>query len=103
MHDLDDATARAALLSIRGVGRWTASVFLLFALGRPDAWPTGDRALHVAMAGAMGLDDVPDAALADSIAARWQPWRGVAAFFLWHDYLGGRAYQDDGVIADILG
>ncbi len=103
LADLDDDEARRTLISIRGIGRWTANVFLLFVLGRPDAWPSGDRALHVAMRSSMGLDGTPDAETADAMALRWRPWRGVAAFFLWHDYLGGPAYRDDGVIADILG
>ncbi len=103
LHSLDDDEARQTLTSIRGVGRWTADVYLLFVLGRPDAWPSGDRALYVSMSGALDLDGVPDPEDADRLAEHWRPWRGIAAFLLWHDYLGGSAYQDDGVLADILG
>jgi len=103
LDDLDDGEVRRRLTSIRGVGPWTAEVFALFCLGRANAWPSGDRALAVATGRALGLEVVPSAQQADEIAIRWQPWRGVAAFFLWHDYLGGTAYQDDGVVADILG
>lgn len=100
---LGDADARQALITIRGVGPWTADVVLLFCLGRADAWPTGDRALQLAMSRTLDLPEVPDPRQTDAIAERWRPYRGVAAFLLWHDYLGGRAYQDDSVIADILG
>jgi DNA-3-methyladenine glycosylase II len=100
---LDDDEARRALTALRGIGPWTADVYLLFVLGRPDAWPEGDRALQVAVARALARARVPTAAEAAGVAERWRPWRAVAASFLWHDYLGGRAYQDDGVVADILG
>lgn len=103
LHTLGDDEARAVLTSIRGVGRWTADIYLLFVLGRPDAWPSGDRALYVSMAAALGLDGVPEPQEADRLAESWRPWRGIAAFLLWHDYLGGPVYQDDGVLADILG
>lgn len=99
----DDDAARIVLTSIRGIGNWTANVYLLFVLGRPDIWPTGDRALYVALAKAMSLESVPSAESADGMAEAWAPWRGIAAFYLWHDYLGGKSYQDDGVVAGILG
>jgi DNA-3-methyladenine glycosylase II len=89
----DDATAAHALLSVRGIGPWTAACFLLFALGRPDAWPTGDRALYVSMRNVMDLGAVPTAAEADGLAAEWAPLRAVAARMLWHEYLGGRSWE----------
>jgi DNA-3-methyladenine glycosylase II len=91
----DTPGARDALLSIRGIGPWTASCFMLFALGAPDVWPTGDRALYVAMARNLGLGDVPSRERADAIADRWSPHRSTAARMLWHDYLGGRAHVTD--------
>ncbi|MFQ5555485.1 MAG: DNA-3-methyladenine glycosylase family protein [Acidimicrobiia bacterium] len=100
---MNDKEASAALTAIRGIGPWTSDVFLLFCLGREDAWPRGDRALHVALAALLDLEAVPDTEAAGEIATRWAPWRGIAAFFLWHDYLGGIAYQDDGRLTDILG
>ncbi len=103
LGNLDDDEARKALVRIRGIGPWTADVFLLFSLGRPDAWPSGDRALQVAMGRALGLIDLPDADSADAIASRWRPWRGIAAFLFWHDYLGGDVYQDDARVGGILG
>ena len=89
----DDTTAMECLTAVRGIGRWTASCYLLFVLGRPDVWPTGDRALYIAMRNVMALDAVPAAGKADKIADRWQPVRSVAARMLWHDYLGGRRWE----------
>ena len=90
-----DEIARSELMAIRGVGPWTADVYLLFALLRPDVWPVGDRALVVSMAEQFGLDDVPDYETAASWAGSWQPWRSVAARMLWHAYLlrRGRSLQ----------
>ncbi len=85
-------TAMTELLAIRGIGPWTASCFALFALGLPDIWPRGDRALHVSMARTLELSVVPGSDEAEQIAASWTPHRSTAARMLWHDYLGGRAY-----------
>jgi DNA-3-methyladenine glycosylase II len=81
------------LIAVRGIGRWTASCYLLFVLGRPDVWPTGDRALYVAMRDVMELDAVPTAQEADEMADAWAPYRSVAARMLWHNYLGGRDWE----------
>lgn len=85
----DDA-ARDALLAIKGIGPWTADTYLLFALRRPDAWPSGDLALSKAVQELRGLASVPSYAEADSIADGWRPWRAVAARILWHAYLSAR-------------
>jgi DNA-3-methyladenine glycosylase II len=90
LGSLDDDRAYRYLTSIRGVGPWTADVYLLFALRRPDIWPHGDRALVVSMAEHLPLDDVPDYDMAGSMADRWRPWRSVAARMLWHAYLAKR-------------
>ena len=84
-----DDEARARLVALLGIGRWTADIFLLMALGRPDVWPNGDLALAAAMRRALGLDALPDAATQRAIARRWAPWRAVAARLLWHAYLAG--------------
>ena len=89
LDTLTDNEVMDTLLAIRGVGPWTASCYLLFVLGRPDAWPPGDRALQVSMATVFGMDEVPDRDAADAIAERWRPYRAVAARMLWHEYLGG--------------
>ncbi|MEN8238053.1 MAG: DNA-3-methyladenine glycosylase 2 family protein [Actinomycetota bacterium] len=86
---------RAELLSVTGIGPWTVACYFLFVVGQDDIWPSGDRALYVSMARNLGLDDVPDAAVADSIAEAWSPWRSTAARMLWHDYLGGSAYVEN--------
>ncbi|MDJ0959229.1 MAG: DNA-3-methyladenine glycosylase 2 family protein [Acidimicrobiia bacterium] len=88
LNVLPDDAARNRLMGIKGIGPWTADVYLMFALGRPDVWPPGDRALLVAL-GSL-LDQPPlDSAVAVEYATRWRPWRSVAARILWHDYLGG--------------
>jgi DNA-3-methyladenine glycosylase II len=84
-----DDDVRARLLEIPGIGRWTADIYLLMALGRPDIWPDGDLALAAAMRRAKGLDTLPDTAAQRRIAEAWRPWRAVAARLLWHAYLAG--------------
>ena len=86
----EDGVARARLMEIRGVGPWTADVYLLFALRRPDVWPMGDRALVVSMAENLPLPSVPGYDEAAAIADAWSPWRSVAARMLWHAYLVAR-------------
>ncbi len=88
---LPDHEARAALLGVRGIGPWTADIYLLMALGRPDVWPQGDLALH-RMLGAIHPDRRPPTSLeAMERSAQWAPWRAVAARILWHSYLSARA------------
>ncbi len=90
---MDDDAARDVLLECTGIGPWTAANYLLFALGRPDVWPTGDRALVVSLGRALSAAAPPTYGDADLMAERWRPWRAVAARMLWHDYLGGPAYD----------
>ena len=87
---LDDEAAGAALLEVPGIGPWTAGVYLLMALRRPDVWPPGDLALHKAMSRLPGFDRVPTSDETRAFAERWQPWRAVAARILWHGYLSER-------------
>jgi DNA-3-methyladenine glycosylase II len=82
-----DGAVRDALMRVRGVGRWTADIYLLMALRRPDVWPTGDLALHRALMRAKRLPSLPSAAEASGLATVWVPWRSVAARILWHAYL----------------
>jgi DNA-3-methyladenine glycosylase II len=90
LADLDDATVRKALMALPGIGRWTADVYLLACLGRPDLWPVGDRALQVAAAESLGLLEVPAAAALEQVGERWRPHRSSAARLLWHGYLRRR-------------
>ena len=87
---MDDGTVFDALTAITGIGRWTANIYLLMVLCRPDAWPHGDRALAVAAQEAFGLAAVPSYEALETMAERWRPWRAVAARILWWDYLNRR-------------
>jgi len=88
---LDAEDAHKALVAIKGVGPWTADIFLLFCLGHPDAFPAGDLALQEAARLALNLKRRPDAARLERIAERWRPLRGVAARMLWAYYRGVKA------------
>ena len=88
LAQLDAEEAHAALVAVKGVGPWTADIFLLFCLGHPDAFPAGDLALQEAAKLALRLKTRPDAARLQRIADRWRPWRGVAARMLWAYYRG---------------
>jgi DNA-3-methyladenine glycosylase II len=85
----DDDEARRRLTGVLGIGHWTADIYLLMALRRPDVWPTGDLALAGAMRRAKGLETLPNSAQQAAIAEAWRPWRAVAARLLWHAYLAG--------------
>lgn len=90
MANLNDESVRSNLLRIPGIGRWTADVYLLACLGRPDLWPVSDRALQVATAEALALSSVPNPQELELIGERWRPHRSTAARLLWHGYLGRR-------------
>lgn len=81
-----DAEAMAALTAVTGIGRWTAEIYLLFALGRSDIWPAGDLALQESLRRLKRLKARPDAARMDAIAKKWRPYRGTAARVLWAYY-----------------
>jgi DNA-3-methyladenine glycosylase II len=87
---LPDEEAVQALVAITGIGPWTAGVYALMALRRPDVWPPGDLGLHKSMAEVHGLENVPGSVEASAFALRWRPWRSVAARLLWHSYLSRR-------------
>src|SRR6267143_1646076 len=84
---LDDDQARAALIELRGVGAWTADIYLLMALGRADIWPSGDLALVAAIREVKRMRSLPSADRIGRITPAWSPWRAVAARVLWHHYL----------------
>ena len=88
---IDALEAHRALVAVKGIGPWTADIFLLFCLGHPDAFPSGDLALQEAARLALNLRTRPDAARLERIAERWRPWRGVAARMLWAYYRGVKA------------
>ena len=76
--------ARTELLDIKGIGPWTADAYLLSALGMPDAWPVGDRALQVGTAEVLGMSTEPDEEELEVLAEPWRPLRAVAARLIWH-------------------
>ena len=90
LEALDDDEVLRRLVRLRGIGAWTAGTYLLFALRRPDAWPSGDLALAKAIQEIRGLAAVPPSEDVDRIADEWRPYRAVAARILWHQYLTTR-------------
>lgn len=82
----DDEEAIAQLVQIKGIGRWSAEIYLLFAEGRPDIWPAGDLAVQAGLHKLLGLDERPSEKLTRELAEGWRPHRGAAAIFTWHCY-----------------
>jgi DNA-3-methyladenine glycosylase II len=87
---LKDKRARERLMRASGRGPWTADIYLLMALGRPDIWPDGDRALEVAIQQVKGWSRRPTPEEARTVSDEWHPWRAAAARMLWHFYLSKR-------------
>ena len=85
-----DDEVQAGLTTLKGVGTWTAQVYLLMALKRPDVWPVGDLALAVAAKDVKRLRRRPDPGRLLEVAEPWRPWRSVAARMLWQHYLKQR-------------
>jgi DNA-3-methyladenine glycosylase II len=88
---MSDEAAKASLVQLRGIGSWSADVYLLMALRRPDAWPAGDLALALAMANVKQLGSTPRFEEMERLAENWRPFRAVAARMLWQHYLARRA------------
>jgi DNA-3-methyladenine glycosylase II len=82
----DDEEAIHLLTRIKGIGRWSAEIYLLFAEGREDVWPAGDLAVQIAVGRLLGLDDRPSEKQLRTLAERWRPHRGAAAVLAWHSY-----------------
>ena len=82
----DDEEAIAQLTKIKGIGRWSAEIYLLFAEGRPDVFPAGDLAVLVELGRLMGLPDKPSEKQLRELAESWRPYRGAAAVLAWHSY-----------------
>ncbi len=81
-----DEAAIAELVRIKGIGRWSAEIYLLFAEGRPDVWPAGDLAVQIAMGRILGLAEKPNERLLRDLSGPWRPHRGALAIFSWHFY-----------------
>ncbi|MEH6791807.1 DNA-3-methyladenine glycosylase family protein [Parasphingorhabdus sp.] len=82
----DDEEAIALLTKVKGVGRWSAEIYLLFAEGRADIWPAGDLAIQVGVGNFLGLAERPSEPAVREIAEAWSPHRGAVAIFTWHHY-----------------
>ena len=82
----DDEEAIALLTKIKGIGRWSAEIYLLFSEGRPDVWPAGDLAVQIEIGRLLGLEDRPSEKQLRELAEAWRPHRGAAAILAWHSY-----------------
>ncbi len=87
---LHDEGVRESLIELKGIGHWTADIYLLMCLRRPDIWPSGDLALAVAAQKVKRLAERPKPDDLLALAEGWRPWRAVAARILWHAYLSER-------------
>jgi DNA-3-methyladenine glycosylase II len=90
LHELHDDAARKMLTTFKGIGNWTADIYLLSALRRPDIWPVGDLALATAVQEVKRLRTRPSPEKLEKISAPWRPYRAVAARLFWHAYLSKR-------------
>ncbi|RJF85962.1 DNA-3-methyladenine glycosylase family protein [Sphingomonas cavernae] len=81
-----DEDAIGALVNIKGIGRWSAEIYLLFAEGRPDIWPAGDLAVQIEIGRILGLPERPSEKVTRDLAEKWRPHRGAAAIMTWHHY-----------------
>ena len=88
LHNLpaDDEEAIALLTRIKGIGRWSAEIYLLFAEGRPDIWPAGDLAVQEGVKRLLDLEERPGENVTRKLAEPWSPQRGSMAIFTWHFY-----------------
>jgi DNA-3-methyladenine glycosylase II len=85
----DDEEAIAQLTRVKGIGRWSAEIYLLFAEGRLDIWPAGDLAVQIEVGRLLGLDARPTEKETRALAEPWRPHRGALAIFAWHHYGAG--------------
>jgi len=83
IHELDDEEVISTLLPIRGIGRWTAQMFLIFSLGRLDVLPVDDLGLRAAVQEQYGLLELPDKARLIELAEPWRPYRSIATWYFW--------------------
>ena len=74
------------MVEVKGIGRWSAEIYLLFAEGRPDVWPAGDLAVQIAIGRLLGMEERPSEKQLRQLAEAWRPHRGAAAVLAWHSY-----------------
>ena len=87
LNKRSDRDVKNQLVQIKGIGPWTADIYLIVALGRPDVWPDGDMALAAAIKQLKDLSQRPSSKQMRRMSQKWRPWRAVAARLLWHYYL----------------
>jgi DNA-3-methyladenine glycosylase II len=90
LAETGDEDALAALIALKGIGRWSAEIYLIFALGRDDIWPAADLGLQFGVAAELGLGTRLDERELRELGERWRPWRSVAACLFWQSYLHAR-------------
>jgi len=90
---MNDEDAKAALMQVKGIGSWSADIYLLMVLRRPDIWPASDLALATAATKLKKLKQPPNAEQLLDLAERWRPFRSVAARMLWQYYLAQRSQR----------
>jgi DNA-3-methyladenine glycosylase II len=93
LQTMNDEQASTELIKMKGIGRWTADIYLLMALRRPDIWPIGDLALAEAVQGVKRLITRPTLNELEALSLDWKPWRAVAARIFWHHYLNTQKYK----------
>ena len=93
LHALEDDLARERLTALKGIGNWTADIYLLSAMRRPDIWPIGDLALATAVQEVKRLRKRPSPERLEKMSEPWRPWRAVAARLFWHAYLCKRGQR----------
>ena len=90
LEAIEDDAVLAELVALKGIGRWSAEIYLIFALGRSDIWPADDLGLQLAAAECLGFEARPSERALREIGDRWAPWRSVAACLFWQSYLHAR-------------
>ncbi|WP_262693163.1 DNA-3-methyladenine glycosylase family protein [Kordiimonas aquimaris] len=86
LPDMSDDDAIAAITAVKGLGVWSAHMYMMFSLGRTDVWPVGDLAVRVGVGRIIGLDDRPTEKETQAIGERWRPYRSAVALLAWHYY-----------------
>ena len=94
LADLPEGDAMASLIKHKGIGRWSAEIYLLFALGRTDVWPADDLAVATAIQRLKQLKKRPNRERMEKLAEAWRPWRGIVAILMWRYYRGAPLGED---------
>ncbi len=101
LEEESDEEALSSLLALKGIGLWSAEIYLLFCLGRPDIWPASDLGLQIAAGESLRLAARPDEHGLRRLGEAWRPWRSVAACLFWQSYLHARRRQSPPLAAEL--